>query len=89
MRQLFAVCLELFWTLLILSPFIYGLYALGILYYAGLVLVGLVLLIILFFILWYLDCRGQSGCLSGVILAPVVFLLPLGLILLALDYFVK
>ena len=75
-------------NIIFLSPIIYGLYWLDILYYVGLACVGVAVLTLFVFILWYLDCRGKSGCISGVVLVPVVIFLPLGLLLLVVDYFI-
>lgn len=84
---LFEVLLSLFIGLVIFSPIIYLLYWLGVLFYAGLLLVTLSLLIVAGFVLWAISCRGQSGCLSGVILLPAIILMPLGLGLVTIDYF--
>ncbi len=73
-------------ALIIPSILIYIAFYFGLLWYISMFFLGIGTLGLLVSLGWMYDCKGQSGCFSGVILVIPALCLPIGLILFLIDY---
>ena len=78
--------LGIFITLVILSLLMYAAHYVGLLWYIAVFFLGFGGVVLLVALSWILDCRNKSGCFSGVILAFPVLFIPLGAVMLLVDY---
>ena len=78
--------LGIFITLVILSLLMYAAHYVGLLWYIAVFFLGLGGAVLLMALAWMFDCRGKSGCFSGVILAFPVLFIPAGAVMLLADY---